>query len=67
MEDVDAVLITHEHIDHVAGLGVLARKYGIHIYATRGTIEGTLSMKQVGEISFRAASSSFRAMSSSGS
>lgn len=49
-DDIDAILVTHEHIDHVAGLGVLARKYGIPIYATRGTIEGTMSMKQVGEI-----------------
>ena len=27
--------------DHVKGLGVLARKYGIPIYATARTIEGS--------------------------
>lgn len=37
--DMDAVLITHEHRDHVAGLGVIARRYGLPIYATRKTIE----------------------------
>ncbi|MBO4981930.1 MAG: MBL fold metallo-hydrolase [Lachnospiraceae bacterium] len=36
--DLDGILITHEHADHVSGLGVMARKYNIPIYATRGTI-----------------------------
>lgn len=36
--DIDGILITHEHSDHISGLGVLARKYGIPIYATHGTI-----------------------------
>lgn len=34
---VDALLITHEHTDHVAGAGVVSRKYNIPIYATAGT------------------------------
>lgn len=48
--DVDGILITHEHADHVAGLGVIARKYGIPIYGTKGTIEEIKKMKQVGQI-----------------
>ncbi|MBR1691709.1 MAG: MBL fold metallo-hydrolase [Lachnospiraceae bacterium] len=47
---LDAVFVTHEHADHIAGLGVLARKYGIPIYATGGTIEGILETKSVGKI-----------------
>lgn len=47
---IDAIFITHEHIDHIAGLGVLSRKYGIPIYATKGTIEGILDTKSVGKI-----------------
>ena len=31
--DLDAILVTHEHKDHIHGVGVLARKYGMDIYA----------------------------------
>ncbi len=34
---LDAILITHEHLDHVAGLAVLARRLGIPVYFTEGT------------------------------
>lgn len=32
--DLNGILVTHEHIDHVKGLGVMARKHGIPIYTT---------------------------------
>src|ERR1700744_2536041 len=34
---LDAILITHEHQDHVAGLGVLARKLRIPVFITEPT------------------------------
>ena len=34
---ISGVLITHEHSDHIAGAGVLARKYHLPLYATRET------------------------------
>lgn len=37
---MDAILITHDHIDHLSGLDVFVRKYGIHTYATQGTWRG---------------------------
>lgn len=40
--DIDGVLVTHEHSDHIAGLGVFCRKYEVPIYATRGTIQAIL-------------------------
>ena len=50
MSDIDGIFITHEHADHISGLGVLSRKYGVPIYATQGTIEGIRNTASVGEI-----------------
>lgn len=50
MGDIDGIFITHEHADHIAGLGVLARKYEIPIYATRGTIEALKQTSSLGKV-----------------
>lgn len=34
-----AILVTHEHMDHVSGLGVAARKFRLPVYATKGTLD----------------------------
>ena len=44
---INAILITHEHIDHIKGVGIMSRKYNIPIYAT----EGTLQKSELGKIS----------------
>lgn len=49
-KDIAGIFVTHEHIDHIAGLGVMARRYGIPIYATAGTIAGIKKTKSVGAI-----------------
>ncbi|KAF1299654.1 metallohydrolase [Enterococcus sp. JM4C] len=36
-EDLDAILVTHEHKDHIHGVGVLARKYKLDVYANEKT------------------------------
>ena len=48
--DIDGILITHEHADHIQGLGVLTRKYQIPIYCTEGTRNAILSDSRVGKI-----------------
>ena len=48
--DIDGILITHEHSDHIKGLGVIARKYGIPIYATGGTVDAMLRCGSLGKI-----------------
>lgn len=37
IESLDAILVTHEHQDHVQGLAVTARKLGIPVYFTEPT------------------------------
>jgi phosphoribosyl 1,2-cyclic phosphodiesterase len=39
VEDVDAVLISHDHIDHCRSMGILNRMFGLPIYATAKTVE----------------------------
>lgn len=39
MREVGAILITHEHSDHISALKVLLKKYDIPVYATRGTLD----------------------------
>ena len=48
--EMQGILITHEHFDHIQGLGVLARRYGIPIYATQATADAILRTKSVGKI-----------------
>ena len=48
--DLNCILITHEHSDHIAGLGVLSRKYHIPIYATAETIQEIKKSSSMGKI-----------------
>ena len=50
LKDIDAIFVTHEHIDHTKGLGVISRKDGIPIYSTSGTIEGIEQISSLGNI-----------------
>ncbi len=36
---IEAILVTHEHIDHIRGVDVLARRLGVPVYATGGTLD----------------------------
>jgi len=45
---MDAVLVTHEHSDHIKGLGAVARKYNLPVYTNEKTWEEI--NKQLGEI-----------------
>lgn len=47
-KNLDGLVITHEHTDHTKGVGVIARKYNIPVFATYGT--WAAMSKSVGEI-----------------
>ena len=38
-EELDGILVTHEHSDHIKGLGAVARKYNLPVYANEKTWE----------------------------
>lgn len=37
IQEIDAILVTHEHSDHIEGVGIISRRYDLPIYATTGT------------------------------
>lgn len=42
---LSAILVTHEHIDHIRAVGVLSRRYNLPVYATKGTWDGMSACK----------------------
>ena len=50
LEDIDAIFVTHEHSDHIAGLHTILKKYDIPVYATKGTIAGIRCSDNKGEM-----------------
>lgn len=49
-KDLDGIFVTHEHSDHIKGLGVIARKCGVPIYATAGTIQAMEKSGSLGKM-----------------
>ncbi|MFS0575810.1 MBL fold metallo-hydrolase [Sporosarcina sp. 179-K 3D1 HS] len=52
LKQIDGIFVTHEHSDHIKGIGVVARKYGTPIYANEKTwqamdgLVGTIPLEQ---------------------
>lgn len=41
LESIKAIVLTHEHYDHIRGAEKIAAKFGIPIYLTRGTLDAS--------------------------
>jgi len=52
--EVDAVLISHDHIDHCRSMGILNRTFGLPIYATAKTYEAAkrFALGEVGDLRY---------------
>lgn len=50
VSDVSGIVITHEHSDHVKGLGVFLRKYNIPVFATEKTFDALMCKNTLGNI-----------------
>ncbi len=49
VSDISAICVTHEHSDHVRALGIFARRCGVPVYATPGTIDAILKDRTLGD------------------
>jgi phosphoribosyl 1,2-cyclic phosphodiesterase len=47
-ENLDGIVVSHEHNDHIQGVGVLSRRYHLTVYMSRGTEAASAS--QVGTV-----------------
>lgn len=50
-QDIKGILVTHEHTDHVQGVGVLSRKLDVPVYATGGTWQAMEA--KIGNVAFK--------------
>ena len=51
IRDVDALLISHDHRDHVGCAGIYQRKFGLPIYINHGTLDAALRWCELGLLS----------------
>ncbi|HTZ18103.1 MAG TPA: MBL fold metallo-hydrolase [Dissulfurispiraceae bacterium] len=51
IREVDAVIISHDHSDHVRHAGTFQRKFGLPIYITRDTLDVALARHRLGRLS----------------
>jgi phosphoribosyl 1,2-cyclic phosphodiesterase len=46
-ESLDAIVVSHEHEDHIRGVGVLSRRYGLPVYVSAKTAAASPRLKNL--------------------
>jgi len=59
MDDLKAIIITHEHTDHIKGAGVLSRRFNIPVYVTFDTFNACQGLGKVEQVHFFECGSAF--------
>jgi phosphoribosyl 1,2-cyclic phosphodiesterase len=60
-EDLDAILVSHEHTDHIQGVGVLSRRFNLPVYISRKTQKAaTLQLGNVYDLEMFECGSTFK-------
>ena len=63
IRDVDALIISHDHADHICCAGVYQRKYGLCLHVTRDTLDAArrrCHLGQLGELRYFRSGSAMR-------
>jgi len=50
INQVDALLISHDHADHVSGLGIYQRKFGLPVYVSSLTLDTARRKRSLGQL-----------------
>ena len=58
-DDLDAILVTHEHHDHVGGIGPLARRHDLPVYIDRQTYTALPKLGNIADLQLFTAGDSF--------
>ena len=54
IEDLDGILITHEHSDHIKGLNTICKKYNIPVYANKETLQNiNIDLDKINHYTFK--------------
>ena len=59
-EDLDAIIVTHEHSDHIRGVGILSRRYKLPVYINPKTQDACPGLGRLHEIKPFECGSTFR-------
>lgn len=51
-ENLTAIIITHEHSDHVKGAGILSRRFDIPVYITQKTYQAAKGLGKIDDLCF---------------